>query len=97
MYILFGALCALALCIGLGWRYRWAAGAYAVLFAYFLSIDKTIYLNHYYLVFLLTTLLAALPGPYYSNSTPVDPDSIHSNFVLLRISEFSINAVIAVV
>ncbi|MCB1167599.1 MAG: HTTM domain-containing protein [Leptospiraceae bacterium] len=97
MYILFGALCALALGIGLGWRYRLAAAAYAVLFAYFLSIDKTIYLNHYYLVFLLTTLLAALPAPHSSNSTPVNAGSMHSKLVVPRISELSIKAMIAVV
>ncbi|MCB1138052.1 MAG: HTTM domain-containing protein [Leptospiraceae bacterium] len=63
MYVVFGFLCLLGLSVAIGYRYRIASLLYALLFFYFHSLDKTIYLNHYYLVFLLTGLLAFLPPP----------------------------------
>ncbi|MCB1171844.1 MAG: HTTM domain-containing protein, partial [Leptospiraceae bacterium] len=69
MYIVFALLCILGLLVAAGFQYRVAAALYTVLFFYFHSIDKTIYLNHYYLVFLLTGLMALLPAPQKRSRT----------------------------
>jgi vitamin K-dependent gamma-carboxylase len=61
MYVLYGLLALAALCICLGFQYRAAATAFTLGFSYAHLCDKTNYLNHYYLVSLLTALLAFLP------------------------------------
>ena len=62
IYVHFAALgaCALALCVG--WRARWAAAGVFVLFTWVELLDKSLYLNHYYLVSLLSFLLIWLPS-----------------------------------
>ena len=50
-----------ALGVTLGWRTRACAAAYFVLFTYVELLDKTTYLNHYYLVSLLSFLMIWLP------------------------------------
>ncbi len=64
MYVHFAALGALALGIaaGRGALARIAAALFALGFTYLHLIDKTNYLNHYYLVSLLSLLLAAVPA-----------------------------------
>jgi vitamin K-dependent gamma-carboxylase len=61
MYLHFAlmALCALGVC--LGYRYRPSVLGFGVLFAYAHLIDKTNYLNHYYLVVCVCALMACLP------------------------------------
>ena len=61
MYLVFGLMAVAALGIALGAYYRLSSLLFALLFSYFHAIDKTYYLNHYYLVSLLAVLMALLP------------------------------------
>lgn len=62
MYAVWGALAVLGLTLSLGLFTRASAGLFCALFTYAHAIDKTHYLNHYYLVSLLTALLVVLPS-----------------------------------
>jgi vitamin K-dependent gamma-carboxylase len=62
MYALFSALVVLALAVAAGFRYRLSAALFFAGFTYVELIDKTTYLNHYYLVSLLSGLLVVLPA-----------------------------------
>ncbi|MFZ5894892.1 MAG: HTTM domain-containing protein [Myxococcota bacterium] len=61
MHLHYLALAGLALAIALGFYYRLATAAFLLGFAYIELIDQALYLNHYYLVTLLTGLLLVLP------------------------------------
>jgi hypothetical protein len=61
MYVHFALMGACALGVALGYRYRLSVVGFGVLFAYAHLIDKTNYLNHYYLVICLCGLMACLP------------------------------------
>jgi vitamin K-dependent gamma-carboxylase len=61
MYIHFGAMAVLAIAIIANRHTRIATAGFGVLFAYAHLIDKTNYLNHYYLVICLCFVLALLP------------------------------------
>lgn len=61
MYLHFGAMAVLAAMIALGLWYRFSVAAFGALFAYAHLIDKTNYLNHYFLVIWLCLLMAFLP------------------------------------
>jgi vitamin K-dependent gamma-carboxylase len=61
MYIHFGVMAVLAGMVILGRRPRLAVALFGALFAYAHLIDKTNYLNHYYLVICLCGLMACLP------------------------------------
>jgi vitamin K-dependent gamma-carboxylase len=61
MFGLYGALAILGLCIALGFYYRVAIVLFGLLFTYVELIDVTNYLNHYYLVSLLTLLMSFMP------------------------------------
>src|SRR6185503_85882 len=61
MHGLFVLLAGLALAVALGWCYRPAIALFFVGFTYVELIDKTTYLNHYYLVSLLSGLMIFLP------------------------------------
>lgn len=61
MYIHFGVMAVLAVMVMLGRRPRLAVAGFGALFAYAHLIDKTNYLNHYYLVICLCGVLACLP------------------------------------
>lgn len=61
MYALFAVLAAAAAGIMLGWRYRLSAAVFCAGFTYAHLIDRTTYLNHYYLISLLGALALALP------------------------------------
>jgi hypothetical protein len=62
MRLLFVTLALLALGVALGWHYRACAALFCVGFTYVELIDKTTYLNHYYLVTLLSGLLVFVPA-----------------------------------
>ncbi|MCS6899607.1 MAG: HTTM domain-containing protein [Myxococcales bacterium] len=62
MYGVWGVLVLLGGMIAVGLVTRAAAALFCLLFTYAHAIDKTHYLNHYYLVSLLTALLAILPA-----------------------------------
>jgi vitamin K-dependent gamma-carboxylase len=61
MYVHFAVMGVLALCIAAGLFYRASVVGFGALFAYAHLIDKTNYLNHYYLVICLCLLMAFLP------------------------------------
>jgi vitamin K-dependent gamma-carboxylase len=61
MYLLYGALAVLALCVALGFLYRLSMALFTLGFAWAQLIDVTNYLNHYYLVVLLGGLMVLLP------------------------------------
>jgi len=62
MYLHFAIMCAAALLVMLGAFTRVAACVFFVLFTYAELIDKTVYLNHYYLISLIFLLLVFLPA-----------------------------------
>ena len=47
--------------VALGYRYRLSVAAFFLLFTYAEALDKTTYLNHYYLVSLLSLLMIFMP------------------------------------
>lgn len=61
MYIHFGVMAVLAVLVILGRRPRLCIALFGALFAYAHLIDKTNYLNHYYLVICVCGLMACLP------------------------------------
>jgi vitamin K-dependent gamma-carboxylase len=61
MYLHFGLMALCALGIALGYRYRASVIGFALLFTYAHLIDKSNYLNHYYLVVCVCGLMACLP------------------------------------
>ena len=61
MYALYALIGAAALCVLLGVWYRAAACVFALTFSYAHLCDKSNYLNHYYLVSLLSCLFVFLP------------------------------------
>ena len=61
-YALYGVIAATALCISLGYRFRLTAPLFVLSFAYAELLDATHYLNHYYLVVVLGTLLCLTPA-----------------------------------
>lgn len=61
MTLHFLILVGLALCIAAGLFYRIATVLFALGFSYFFLIDRTYYQNHYYLLLLLSWMLALLP------------------------------------
>jgi hypothetical protein len=61
MYLHFALLGVLCLCITLGLGYRLSVALFFLGFTYIELIDKTTYLNHYYLVSLLSFLMIFLP------------------------------------
>ena len=61
MYVHYAALGLLAAAVAAGAFYRVSVFAFSLLFAYAHLIDKTNYLNHYYLLICLGLLMSALP------------------------------------
>lgn len=61
MYAHFAALAVLALCVALGLCYRPSIILFFLGFTYVELIDKTTYLNHYYLISVLSFLMIFLP------------------------------------
>ena len=61
MYAHFALMGAASLGVALGFKYRLSIIAFFLLFTYAELIDKTVYLNHYYLISLLSLLMIFLP------------------------------------
>ncbi len=61
MYLHFALLGLASLGVALGYRYRLSIVAFFLLFTYVELIDQTTYLNHYYLVSLISLLMIFLP------------------------------------
>ena len=79
MYVHFALLGLASLGVALGYRYRLSIAAFFVLFTYVELLDKTTYLNHYYLVSLLSFLMIFMPlqlgAVYlYSDIAKLNPD-----------------------
>ena len=62
MYIHFQALGVLALCMTLGFYYRIAAALFFVGFTYVFLLEESRYLNHFYLICLLSFLMIFVPA-----------------------------------
>lgn len=62
MYIHFLVLGAAAICVMLGFLYRIAAPIFFLAFTYFFLLEQTRYLNHFYLVCLISFLMCFLPA-----------------------------------
>ena len=62
MYLHFAALAALALCVAAGLAYRAAAALFCAGFTWVFLIDQARYMNHLYLVCLLSGLMAVVPA-----------------------------------
>ncbi|MEM9544605.1 MAG: HTTM domain-containing protein [Bacteroidota bacterium] len=65
MYVIFGLLGLCSICIILGLFYRFSTASYFVLFTYVELLDKTYYLNHYYLVSLLVFWMIWVPAHHW--------------------------------
>ena len=61
MYAHFAVLGLLSLGIAAGYRLRWCAALFFVGFTYVELLDRTTYLNHHYLISLVSLLLVVLP------------------------------------
>ena len=62
MYIHFFVLGVAAACVMVGFLYRIAAPVFFLAFTYFFLLDQTRYLNHFYLVCLISFLMCLLPA-----------------------------------
>ncbi|HEY5884856.1 MAG TPA: HTTM domain-containing protein [Pyrinomonadaceae bacterium] len=62
MYVHFAVLAVAATCIMLGWLYRFATPVFFLGFTYVFLLDQTRYLNHFYLVCLISFLMIFLPA-----------------------------------
>jgi hypothetical protein len=62
MYIHFFVLGLAAACVMVGFLYRFAAPVLFLAFTYFFLLDQTRYLNHFYLVCLISFLMCFLPA-----------------------------------
>jgi vitamin K-dependent gamma-carboxylase len=62
MYIHFFVLGLAAACVMVGFLYRFAAPVFFLAFTYFFLLDQTRYLNHFYLVCLISFLMCFLPA-----------------------------------
>lgn len=62
MYVYFAIMGSLGLLIALGYKYRFSALAFAILWSGVYLMQKTSYNNHYYLLMLLAYIMAFLPA-----------------------------------
>lgn len=62
MYIHFAVLGLAAACVMAGFLYRFATPVFFLAFTYFFLLDQTRYLNHFYLVCLISFLMCFLPA-----------------------------------
>jgi hypothetical protein len=62
MYIHFFVMGLAAACVMAGFLYRFAAPVFFLAFTYFFQLDQTRYLNHFYLVCLISFLMCFLPA-----------------------------------
>ncbi len=65
MYFYFFAMGSLGVCIALGYRYRFSALAFTLLWTAVYLMQKTSYNNHYYLLILVSGFMALFPANRY--------------------------------
>jgi vitamin K-dependent gamma-carboxylase len=70
MYWHFAALAVLALLIALGVFYRLATLLFFLAFTYIFLLDQARYLNHFYLVILISVALMVIPAPHLRAPAP---------------------------
>lgn len=81
LYVVFGLMALTAVLIAIGLFYRLSAISFFLLFTYVELLDKAFYLNHYYLISLLTLLLIFLPANCKWSVDAVWFPSIRANIV----------------
>jgi vitamin K-dependent gamma-carboxylase len=62
MHALFWGLAACALLIAIGWRYRLACALFFAGFTYVFLLERSLYLNHFYLIALICFLMIFVPA-----------------------------------
>ncbi|MBC8172125.1 MAG: HTTM domain-containing protein [Anaerolineae bacterium] len=62
MYAVFAVFGGLAFCIMIGFAYRLAMPLFTLVFSYIFLLDQTQYLNHFYLIVLLSFLMCFIPA-----------------------------------
>ncbi|MCA9039957.1 MAG: HTTM domain-containing protein [Planctomycetaceae bacterium] len=62
MYWHYGLLCVAAVCFILGLGFRYASAIYCLGFLYAFLIERALYLNHHYVVILLTFVMTFMPA-----------------------------------
>ena len=62
MYVLYFVLGCVSLCIMIGLFYRVATASFFLIFTYIFLIDQTYYMNHFYLVSLISFVMIFLPA-----------------------------------
>lgn len=81
MYALFVGLAVLSLCVAVGFCYRICTALFFLGFTYIELLDQTTYLNHYYLISLLSALMIFLPAHrLWSMDARLRPD-LRADFV----------------
>jgi vitamin K-dependent gamma-carboxylase len=81
MYIHFAVLGLAAACVMVGFVYRFAAPVFFLAFTYFFLLDQTRYLNHFYLVCLISFLMCFLPAERAFSVDALLRPKIHSAVV----------------
>lgn len=64
-YLLFLVAAISSVMVLVGWKYRWAIVIFFLSFTYIELMDKTMYLNHYYFISILSFLMIFLPAGHY--------------------------------
>ncbi|WP_115462746.1 HTTM domain-containing protein [Winogradskyella aurantiaca] len=67
MYIYYVLMGLFGLCIMIGYKYRWTALAFAMMWTATYLMQKSAYNNHYYLLFILSFLMVLLPAHRYKS------------------------------
>jgi len=67
MYIYYAIMSVFGLCIMVGYKYRWSALMFALMWTGTYLMQKSSYNNHYYLLFLLSFLMVFLPAHKYAS------------------------------
>ena len=76
MYYYFALMGVFGLGVMLGYKYRWSMIGYAVMWSGVYLMQKTSYNNHYYLMMLLTWMMAMLPAAgRFSLDAKLNPES----------------------
>lgn len=78
-YILYAILGLAAFCILIGFKYRIATITYFILYTYFFLIDESRYLNHYYLISMMSLCMAFIPANIQGS---VDSKKLNNNGTL---------------
>ena len=81
MYVFWAAMGVLSVNIMLGWRYRWSSVLFAIGSLYGFLIDTTDYLNHGYLICLISVLMIFFPANRAWSLDAKRNPSIHSNTI----------------